>query len=217
MSLLLVSLTLDFHTLLFQGVTIFRPIFSAAGLFTVCLRKLLRFSVIPWRSALQTQQVRLERWCHFLGEMIGQRAVLLYPVISNIACKLPGLPHVSVEVVLDENRRSTATSRCNLKIPRWPLQLHSTAIWSFGFFFFFVCFSEHLGAVTSCLYHIFTSPLPPSLFIRKGGLIGYRIRWNFQSDLTDFLLEVGKTDVDSRDEIWAIRLPCKVKYLRVAV
>lgn len=149
--------------------------------------------------------------------MIGQRAALLYPAISNIACNLPGLPHVSVEVVLDENRRSTANSGCNLKLPRWPLiLLCSTAIWSFFFFFFFVCFSAPGSRHFLPLSHLHLSATS-CLFIRKGSLIGYRIRRNFQSDLTDFLLEVGKTDLDFRDEIWAIRLPCKVKYLRVAI
>lgn len=49
---------------------------------------------------------------------MGKRAALLYPVISNIAYNLPGLLHVSEEVALDENRRSTENSRCNLKLPR---------------------------------------------------------------------------------------------------
>lgn len=68
-------------TLTSECTCIFSLILAAATLSSFGLGKLLCFWVIPWRSAL-TDRAILERWRNVVAELTGQRAVLLYPVIS---------------------------------------------------------------------------------------------------------------------------------------
>lgn len=92
----------DVRALLFKCVTFFSLILSAETPLGVALGKLSQFWVIADDLRSKLDRFIFERRCHFLIELIGQRAVFLYTgiSISNITLYLA---YVSQEIILDKN------------------------------------------------------------------------------------------------------------------
>lgn len=109
----------DFVMLLISWSSTFKSVWVCAfDFFSVTVPSLILSAATPvcswsWKTdtsewspddlCSKLDRVVFKRWCHFLEELIGQRAVPVYPVISisDVTCNCSA--YVSMEVIFNKN------------------------------------------------------------------------------------------------------------------